>query len=181
MKYESFKIDEREFKRKFEKSFSSFCEKSPLILSFKIAGDKVIINDRSGLMEDNYLHQLEYLKDVKVNIAEIKEHLQKYYPVFFDEIEKKPTQEEIQEMVDRGIDYKTIMSKPGEFKSVPRYQIIRVINQCNEINVFDYQERKVKFFKLSVPVVSFMEEVYHNAQSAYTTFKNNSRIVEYEG
>jgi len=144
-----------------------------------MAGDKIIIVDDSGLMGDEFLYQLDYLKDVKVNIAEIKNHLQKYYPVFYDIIEKKISQEEIQEMISKGIDYNDIINNDKNFEKVKRYQLIRVINQCNEINVWDFLEKKIKFFKLSIPVVSFMEEVYHDVQSAYRTFLKTAKLVEF--
>lgn len=174
---ESWTINETQFKEHFEKSFTSFCEKSPLVLSYKLAGDLVVVEDESGLMEDEFLYTLDFLKDVKVNIADIKDHLMKYYPVFYDKVEKTFTVEQVKEMMKQGIGYEDIMNRDKEYEEIPRYQIIRVINQYNEINVWDIQERKTKFYKLSIPVITFMDTVYDDPVKGYELFKSKSKKI----
>lgn len=177
-----FTVNEQNFKENFNRSFNSFCEKAPLILNYKIVGDQVIIQDESGLMRDEYIYQLEYLKDKKANIADIKDYLMQYYPVFYDFVKEEYTAEEIKQMIDsEGISYREAMELQKK-RMVKRYTIIRVINSHNELNVIDHKDKgKTKYFRLKYPVIKLMEVLFNNVSEAYDLFKEYAEEIRPNG
>jgi hypothetical protein len=147
--------DTGQFKAVFLKKFKSFCEKSPLFLSYTWIDGKIIIKDSSGNMLNELTYIVDYDFTVETNIFNIRKELTKFYPTFSTYEEESI--EEIQERLADGESQEEIMlSKKKIVVSV----INKVMNDSNEIIIYNYKTKETKALTLKMPVIKFIKDLY---------------------
>lgn len=194
-------IDTKKFNYKFKKSFNNFCQKSPLQLDINMTDTGIITILAEGEKEP-IVYQIDYMLKpkeheknnygdeiiyaVKRNIRYIKNRLLKIYPVLKGS--KTVSDEEKANLVnilmaEKQLSYKealdeVINSLKTEKLGEPRYKIMRILMSANELNIYDMKERQLKLYKLNMPLIMFMEEVYSDIDKASMTFKAKANYIK---
>jgi hypothetical protein len=113
------KIDSEKYKFAFDKKFSNFCEKAPILISFvKTSEGVTVIHENSGTPYD-YLW--DFTIPVKKFIYDIKQELvENHYPRLIQTItkERPATPEEQAEFLENGGDPKEVPSAFTESKEI---------------------------------------------------------------
>ena len=144
-------ISFQEYLNDFMGSFNNFISKCPIKL-------KSSLIDSSGVLYLSLLNNkdeeidginftIDPIKDKKLQIKEIKEKIENWYPEIILEKESRYSQEEIDELVEKGTPLSEAMNK-RHFIQVPKYKIIRVHHRFNELDCYDYKSGEVIKFKL---------------------------------
>jgi len=187
------KIDTSLFIQTFKKKFSNFCKKSPLLLTYIITDQSVKVyeyNKFEDLMSHDtskYDYILEYsfdfIKDVKENIADIKQALLPLYPVIYQElvIKENLSAKERNDLVELG---KMSVDEAAEAKrdrlETISYRIEKVIIERDEIiivNLADSEE--VHRYKIKIPVSIFMKKIRFQipSEEQFIYFKSKSEFI----
>jgi len=171
-----------DFKRMFKKKFDNFCKKAPILMSYIITDDKVTVYSYNDKKKSKRLfnYKLDFAKDVKENIYNIKKKLlNSYYPIMIETIERvsEYTPEELNEMVKQGeIDLNQIDTiKRVTYDSI-EWRIEKVIVLRDELFIRNLLENRLYRFKTKVPVTLFLKKFRINftPEEAWEYFMNKS-------
>lgn len=172
------KISMDDYMKDFIPTLENFCSKSPLQFTINYIPETGLVKLTSPYPDiEEYAFTVNPMKDKKLQIKEIKETVSKNYPVIFS-LKKFPySASEIESFVEKGVPIKDAMSMRKE-TYLPRYKIIRVHNRYNEIDVVDFKTRKLLKFKLSIPLVRFLEKLFNSSREDISSFfKNDTRFL----
>jgi hypothetical protein len=182
-------IDTKKFNRKFKKSFNNFCQKSPLELDITM-NDNGQITIQTNVSEEPIVYEINYMivPDnidfcVKKNIKYIKDTLEQHYPILNDKISDEEKAYRINKiMSEKRISFdealeELLQNLKTENIGEPRYKIMRIVMGANEINVFDLKEERLKLYKLTIPLIFFMEKVFENIHEASMIFQDKAEFI----
>ena len=151
-------INVEEFKSIFEKKFTSFCEKAPLYLTYKIIGNLVEVKDmtQKEIWEKQY--ELDFSRTEKWNVKCIKDDLEKRYPKIRFIYDKPLADEKATKLISEGYRIEEVMDM-SEKEEVEKYKIIKILNDNNELIIRDLENGEEKLLGSKVPVVTIMEKI----------------------
>lgn len=153
------KVSLQDYLNDFIPSLENFCSKSPLqpTVSVVFETGKVVLN--SSRMKEPITFMVDPMTDKKKQIKDIKMQIEKMYPVIFDHKKFPLEAEEIEEVVSSGAPIKEALAIRKDIY-LPRYKILRIHNKYNEIDAFDFKTKKTIKFKVRIPLVPFMNNVF---------------------
>jgi len=167
------------YMRDFIPTLENFCSKSPLQpkIDYVLETGAVHVTSRYA-PEFNYSFVVDPLTDKKQQIRNLKKEMEKFYPVLFDNRKISFSPEEIEELIAEGVPVKEAVQMRKDV-SLPRYRIIRVHNQYNEIDMVDFKTKKVIKVKTLIPVMVVLNKLYTiKPENRFThDFKRDTRFV----
>lgn len=166
----------------FKKKMSSFLKKSPCQFSMVITPISVIFKEKktSDVLSFNFDITID-LKDFIHQIYSI--FLEKYYPVMKD-VNKQSidySMEEIQEMIDKGMDVDSALLIKKEIVEEKFYRIERIVMLKDRLFVRDLQTNKRYLYEIKNPPLSFFLNNIRNKWSSeysYTVFKERAILLK---
>jgi len=154
------KIDVKKFLKDFEKSFSNFCKKVPLLLTYAINDSGILIYSKN-IQIMNYT--FDFSQDIKNNINNIKQILIKnFYPIMTQvkTIEKDISATELSKLVSSNkISIDEAANYKEKIKEKTDWRIEKVIMNKDELFVRNLSLDKIFRFKLNMPVSFFLRNV----------------------
>lgn len=183
-------VNVQRFVEEFNKRFKNFCNKAPIILSYRLINNGVIIskytqksmnkNDYENKVIMNY--SFDFSKSVKENISIIRDYLRNNFFPTMVEVEKKlvkRTAEELNKMVE---------SKQMKIDDINPFNVVTVqtlwmiekyIAERNEIIIRNVETNRMKIFHMEIPATIFLKEIDTNIDpiDAWLKFENNSTFV----
>lgn len=165
----------------FNKKFSNFCQKAPILLSFNTSPTGSLIKDETTGKSLSYV--FDFSLSVKENIFIIKEWLLKEcYPIMIEEYEIKEeyTPDELREMDENNINIDSLIMQGKHIKVSNLYRIEKVIVIMDHIFVRDLQTDKLTMWKMNMPVSIFLKSMRQkwNQQYAWQVFKDKAVFVK---
>lgn len=160
-----------EFLDEFKKRFSNFCNKAPVILTFKITPSSCFLKD----CEKDIVHKFEFnhLVNVKVNIKEIKDWLiENVYPRMVEEnfTEVDQTTEQIEELIDSGLDEEDAIMKKNILVTETTWIIEKLIIKRDELFIKNASNNKMYRYKMSMPSTLFLKKIRNGSMSEKEIF-----------
>lgn len=177
MLVEQVKFDKKQFLELFQKRFFSFCEKSPLFLRFTLLEDRVLVYDLSKDPQNQpFEHFFDFSVSEKENIRIIKTKLvNENYPIvtFIETHESKPSAMEIQQiMVDERISFSEAINKKIVTTKENEFRVEKILNSENKIIARDLATNELWIYKVNIPVVIFVREMFLDSEKASDIFTN---------
>ncbi len=174
------KISMDNFLEEFNKRFTNFCSKAPILLSFKVSPLLVHIYIEKTNEIKTFDFDFDYT--VKQCIKKIKDWLIKtQYPVMVqtDICYENYTIEEIKKMVDNGTDTDEALTKKKIESKDIRWRIERIIVRRDELFVRNLEENKLYHYKLRMPCILFLKKYREkfNAFQAWDLFKEKCILL----
>ncbi len=167
-----------EYLANFIPSLENFCSKSPLQLKVSVVKETGDI-ELSSIYDTSfkYTFTVNPLKDKKTQIKEIKTSLEKNYPVVFSKLVVQLSKEEQEEKINEGLEIRKVLDM-RKVLYLPRYKILRVHNKYNEIDAVDFKRKKIVKFKLSIPLTSFLNNLFFMSREELSDyFVQKTRIM----
>lgn len=165
VKYES----AQDFRVEFTKKFSNFCKKSPLILSYIVAGDaevSVFVHNNAQDLSQKSLaltYRFDFSLSVKENIFEIRKDLVKnWYPIMEQVTyrEKSYSPQELNAMVERGeIDIDDVSSNMFREPYTVSHRVEKSVIVDNTLLVRNLDTKELHQYRLRMPVATFVRRI----------------------
>ncbi len=149
-----------DFLTEFKRRFSNFCNKAPVILTFKITPSSCFLKD----CELGTVHKFEFdhLSDVKANIKIIKDWLiENVYPRMIEEsfLEEDFSNEEIEKLIEDGMDEEEAIMKKNIQVSETTWVIEKLIIKRDELFVRNETTDRVYRYKIKMPSTLFLKKI----------------------
>lgn len=179
-------MDARQFKVIFAKKFKNFCSKLPILISYKLMPNGIIVYEHfDEENEENkqkiLTYDYDYLLSVQKNIYNIKKMLYPYFPEMKQKIVKEvhATAEEVNTKISSGeISLDDVTSNGYLLISEKKWQIEKVIVGRDEIFIRDMDSKSLYRYKLKYPVVTFLKKMRNNEityKDAWEFFVNKAK------
>jgi hypothetical protein len=164
----------------FKKKFSNFCTKAPVLLTYDIVGDKVLVKEHNPVKSRILTYTFDYNISVKQNIKAIKDWLvENTYPRM---IQQKKIQteysaselESIMEQTGKSIDEVALMRK--ETVETYTWRIEKILVKKDELFVRNLTTNKQYRYKMKCPSTYFLKNLRDKwtAEMGYFFFEKNS-------
>lgn len=154
----------------FIRSLENFCSKSPLQPTIKVITETGYITLTSLYNpEVNVSITFQPQLDKQSQIKEIKTALEKFYPVVFDHKNIPLSKEEQEKLIVNGKPVREVLDIRQSIY-LPRYKIVRVHNKYNELDVFDFKTKKMIKFKIIIPLITFLNNVFTMSKEELSAF-----------
>lgn len=162
-------ITAEDFRREFNKKFANFCKKSPLILSYLVAGDvevHIFLHSDSNDLSSKSLiltHRFNFSKSVKGNIFDIrKELVRNWYPLMeqlsYRDVSYSP--QELNAMVERGeISIDDVSSNMFREPYIVTHRVEKSIVTDNKLLVRNLDTKALHQYRLKMPVATFVRRI----------------------
>jgi len=182
MLLENENIDVQEFIRTFNKKFKNFCEKAPIVMTYRTTPSSVFVSE----MKTKEIKQFDFdfSVSVKQNIKIIKDWLFKNkYPRMIQIIEEEMslTEEELEEKLNQGImDDQILLQKKKKTYHIT-WVIEKVIILRDEFIIRNLQDNNLYVFKMnSMPCTLFLKKVREKLDEfqAYDLFEKKSILFK---
>jgi hypothetical protein len=155
------------FKKKFEKKFKNFCSKLPILLSYNLQPNGVVLYEHMDEKDTDNKQKLFYFAydyeiPVEKNIFKIKSMLKKYFPVMKEtkSVEVEADTEELNKKVSEGeLTFNDLSPKGYIIKQENEWRIEKVIMERDEIFVRDTHTNTLYRYHLRYPVVTFLKKM----------------------
>lgn len=182
------KMDTKKFKTIFAKKFKNFCSKLPILLSYELLPNGVIIYEHYGEDEEDnketILHyEYDYLNTVQKNIYNIKKHLYNYFPVLTQVVneEKSASSEEVNKKIAEGqITLENVTAK-GYWTTIEKlWEIEKIIVDRDEIFIRELESKTLYRYRLKFPVVTFLKRIRNkemDSKEAWNFFINKAVLL----
>lgn len=159
-----------EYAQSFLHTLSNFCAKCPLQPKVNYIEEmgKVYISWGENKSFEFTLNPMDDKKDV---IKELKFMLQKDYPILYEKHTTTLPAEEIEKLVDGGMSLSDALNKTVTQYS-PKYRIMRVHHQYNELDLFDLTSRMMYKFRSKLPVTAILEDIKYNPKDNEEVMNN---------
>lgn len=149
-----------DFLTEFKRRFSNFCNKAPVILTFKITPSSCFLKD----CELGIVHKFEFdhLSDVKSNIKIIKDWLiENVYPRMIEEsfLEEDLSNEEIEKLIENGMDEEVAIMKKNIQVSETIWVIEKLIIKRDELFIRNETTDRVYRYKIKMPSTLFLKKI----------------------
>ena len=154
----------------FVSSLENFCSKSPLQLTVTVieeTGDITL----SSIYDSSFKYQFTFepFLDKKSQIKDVKTAVEKRYPVVFD-FKRFPLEKQEQEqLIAAGNSVRDVLDMRKDVY-LPRYKILRVHNKYNELDAFDFKTKKMVKFKITIPLISFLNKIFDMSKEQLSEF-----------
>ena len=174
------KIQLKKFLDEFTKRFTNFCNKAPILISFKTSPVSVhIYIERTN---EIMTFPFDFAIDIKKNINVIRDWLLKtQYPVM---VETKTeyidyTGEEIKVMISQGTDPDIALNMKKINEENIKWRIEKVIARRDELFVRNLSTDEYFRFKLKMPCILFLKKFREklNVFDAWELFKRKSILL----
>lgn len=175
------------YKADFLKSFTNFCENSPLMINLCLVNDSVKLkfkyfNEDKKRYEDKEIsYTIDFFKSKKDNIYIIKRLMIPYYPLIEIYEQTKLSKEEIEEKVKKGIPVYEAL-KETNIISKNLFKLMRLTNETNTIEcvlLMDYEDSKegdiLRFEFLNGSISLFLSKLLENKKEGSKYFWNTSK------
>lgn len=165
----------------FNKKFSNFCNKSPVLISFKATIDNVVINEMGSGKSKNF--KFDHSLSIKQNIKIIKDWLvENTYPIMIQEIKEYNdyTQEEFDKLVsDLNITLEQASLMKKEKVSLIPHRIERVLIKKDEVFVTNLVSHRQFRYKLTIPITVLLKNLRGNwtPKYAFEIFQKKSKML----
>ena len=173
------KISLKEYLIDFQRSYNNFISKCPLKVKTSIVQETgrlyIEILDSKGKSVDGFDFVVNPSIEKQVQIREIKEKLEVFYPIIYQEVETQYDAEQIEEFMKQGISLTDALKKRLTSNN-KKYKIIRAHHKFNELDCYDYATSKVMKFKLKfkdhyyIPTATFLEKLSDDPQGMSKEF-----------
>ncbi len=176
MLLESNQVDLGKFMKEFEARFASFCDNAPIILTFSVTPVNVILQDSKTKEVKEF--PFDYTLSVKDNIHTIKEWLiANKYPQMLEvkSIYRARTDEEKQEMIDKGYSPEAVTSKATTIVKT-RYRIEKLFVKKDILFVRNLTTKEEARYQLNMPSSIFLKKWREelNEEEMFELFKETS-------
>jgi hypothetical protein len=185
MTLEKEEFSKEDFKKVFDKKFWNFCDKSPLLLKYKIIDNAVLLYDLSTDPEAKPLKfDFDYSKDEKYNIWVIKTYLvENCYPSFTvrKTFYRTPNSAEINSIMSReNMSFKEASLQKIKSNEERQFRVEKVFNSENRIVVreIDVQNAQPAIYFLKMPITIFIRELFSNPKEAARLFEEKAELVK---
>lgn len=151
----------KEFVWTFNKKFSNFLSKAPILASFSMENFGVVV--KNLFSEESQSFIFDHSKDVKENIRIIKEWLiDHWYPLltqekFFTEEYSSDELETLMSELDIEPEQAVLMKKT-RMESI-NYKLIRVIIKKDEVFLTNTSSHKTYHYRMTMPVTLFLKKL----------------------
>jgi len=170
-----------DFLDEFKKRFSNFCNKAPVILTFKITPSSCFLKD----CEKDIVHKFEFnhLIDVKTNIKVIKDWLvENVYPRMIEEnfSETDLTNEEIEKLIESGVNEEEAIMKKDIQVSETAWIIEKLIIKRDELFIKNVENNRMYRYKMLIPSTLFLKKIRSGDMSEkeiFNYFYNKSTLI----
>lgn len=170
-----------DFLDEFKRRFSNFCNKAPIILTFKITPSSCYLKD----LEKNIIHKFDFnhLESVKQNIKKIKDWLiENVYPKMIEEtfIEKDLSTEEIEKLIESGADEETAIMKKNIQIIETVWLIEKLIIKRDELFIRNLKTNKLYRYKMNIPSTVFLKKIRlgnMTQKEIFNYFYNKSTLI----
>jgi len=175
------KLQISEFMEEFSRRFKNFCQKAPVLLSFKVSPMSVSVHELAS--NEVKIFPFNFSTDVKGNIKTIKDWLcDKKYPIMTEIVVSHTdyTTDELQELLDSGkITIDDVANKKRE-ETVIRRRIERVVIKRDEFFIRDLETGRVFQYKMNMPSSLFLKKTREKLSSfdAWTLFKSKAYFIK---
>ena len=144
----------------FKKKFANFCTKSPVLLSFDVDLEGVLVKELS-LNKTKYF-KFDHAMGVKQNIKVIKDWLiEEIYPVMVQEKKEYSdfSIQELEALISSGISIEesTLMKKERTEKIV--WKILRILVKKDELFLLNLTTNKQYRYKMQMPSTIFLKNL----------------------
>ena len=170
-----------EFLEVFKKKFTSFCNKAPVIISFKVTPTSCFVQEM-GTKEIKKF-DFDFNKPVEVNIFEIKQWLlDKKYPRMIQLIEREEdlSPEEAEELISQGVPTERVFFGKKKTTEATEWRIEKAIIKRDEVFVRNLSTDKYYRYKLHMPSTIFlkrMREGKYNPFEAWVEFQEKAEFL----
>lgn len=160
------KMDPEQFKKVFAKKFKNFCSKLPIMVSYKLLPNGVVLYEHYDEGEDNkskiVYYEYDYSTTVQKNIYGIKKILYKYFPSMNEIIQEEidATTEETNQKVYEGVITLQDVTPNGYLRKYKKeWQIEKVIIDRDELFIRDLGTKELRRYRMKYPVVTFLKRL----------------------
>jgi len=175
------KVNTKEFLIEFSKRFSNFCQKAPLILSFRTTPKGVVVFNHSTQKSTEF--EFDFTKNVKENIHTIKDYLLEHeYPILLevnvDYVDY--SSKEIQESIDSGQNPDNVLLSKKEVLHSTKWRIERVIVRRDELFVRNLRSNELFRYKFTkMPCTLFLKRYREKMDpaKAWETFVSKVELI----
>lgn len=175
------------YKADFLKSFSNFCENSPLMINLCLINDSVKLrfkyyNEDKKRYEDKELnYTIDFFKTKKDNIFILKKLMIPFYPIIEAYEELKLSKEEIEEKVRNGAKAYEALKETKKVSS-DLLKLMRLTNETNTIECVllrDFEDGKegdiLRFEFLNGSISVFLSKLLDNKEAGSLYFWKTSK------
>jgi len=170
----------------FHKSFKSFCDKAPLLLSFKITPTTVFLYEQKfdvEIFDLIKIFEFDFSQDIKTNIKIIKDWLlNNKYPVMIKVVTelKEYNTFEIAQMVKEGIDYNKAIVLRKTIQHEIQMRIEKLISNRNELFVRNIEINKLYRYRLKMPSLLFLQKIKEKLDptQAWELFQSKAALIK---
>ena len=158
------------YAQSFLHTLSNFCSKCPLQPKINYVEDmgRVYVTWGEGKSFDFVIDPMNDKKDV---IKELKTLLQKDYPILYEKKITTLPAEEIEKLVDNGVSLSDALGRTVT-EYIPKYRVVRVHHQYNELDLFDLTSRMMYKFHSKLPVTAILEDIKYNPKDNEEVFNS---------
>lgn len=182
-------INIEEFKKSFTKKFNNFCSKLPLLISYTVQPNGVVIyrnfdETDTENREKLFYFEFDYESEVKTNIFLIKKKLLPYMPIMKQKAveEVEADSEQTNEKVSQGeISLDDVTPNGYKVEKTYIWRIEKALIDRDELFVRRLKDFTMHRFKLRMPIMTFLNKLIKQsvtAQEAWNIF--NSKAEEKE-
>lgn len=163
------RTDWKKYSEDFMRTLSNFCMKSPLQpkINYVEEMSKVYLTYGDNECIEFDINPMEDKKDA---IKQIKNVLQKDYPVIYTKKTRILPSEEIEKLVEGGMPLSKALEQTTT-DYMPKYRVMRVHHYYNELDCFDLQNKVMYKFHAKLPVTAILEEIKMNG-------KDNEGVID---
>jgi len=162
------KLSLKDYLADFMPSLENFISKCPLKVKSSLVQDTgtlyIEILDPNGKSIDGFNYVVHASKEKQSQIREIKEKLEVFYPIIYQETQEMYSADEIAKIVEEDNIPLADALKMRKTVTIKKFKIIRAHHRYNELDCYDFISGKMMKFKLkvkthSIPTVRFLQEL----------------------
>jgi hypothetical protein len=165
----------------FKKKFSNFCSKAPVLLSFEMDLEGVLVKELN--LEKNKYFKFDHSKGVKHNIKIIKDYLiENIYPIMIQEKKEYSdlSVQELEKIINESnisIEDAALMKKEKLTKTI--FKIERILVKKDELFVTNLSNNKQYRYKMQMPSTVFLKNLREKwtPEEAYENFEKKSFLL----
>jgi hypothetical protein len=175
---ETTKVSLKDFLNDFMPSFNNFISKCPLKMKTSLVPETgnlyIELLNSLGKSIDGFNVVIDPNKEKQLQIKEIKDKLENFYPIIYLEKEEPYSPDEVEKFVNDGMTIKEALSMRKNIR-IEKFKVMRAHHRYNELDCLDLQNNKVLKFKLrfkkySIPTATFLEKMSDNPSSMSKVF-----------
>jgi len=165
----------------FQKKFSNFASKSPVLISFQCDIDHVLVTEKGTKKFKDF--KFDHSKSVKYNIKVIKDWLlENTYPIMIEEIKSYEdySTDELEKIISENNikPEQAVLMKKERIEQIS-WRIERILVKKDELFIRNLNTNKQFRFKLSMPSTILLKNLREKWTQtyAYSIFKDKSVIL----